>query len=122
MIEILHASSILKNGGEIKGIPSSFPITPPIRSRREIKEFPRFSRVIMRIIRRGARAQDRIVCVFTWSLEDFSARGKTSGSRVGMEPWWPFVCATHRCEKEKERKKKYANRAKTPGFSWFRAW
>lgn len=46
---------------------------PPIRSRREIKEFPRFSREIMRIIRRGARAQDRIVCVFTWSLEGFSA-------------------------------------------------
>lgn len=54
-----------------------------------------------------------------WKVFRLRHRGKTSGSRVGMEPWWPFVCATHRCEKEKERKKNMQIERRRPVFLGF---
>lgn len=47
-----------------------------------------------------------VVCVSRgrWKVFRLHHRGKTSGSRVGMEPWWPFVCATHRWKRKRKKK------------------
>lgn len=77
----------------------------------------------MRIIRRDARAQDSCLR-FTWSLEGFSAPPSWKNKR--LTSWNGAVVAVclrdASLKKKKKEKKKYANRAKTPSFSWFRTW
>lgn len=78
---------------------------PPIRSRRrgEIKEF---SREIMRIIRRDARAQDSCLR-FTWSLEGFSAPPSWKNKRfTSWNGAVVAVCLRDASLKKKKKEKK----------------
>lgn len=78
---------------------------PPIRSRRrgEIKEF---SREIMRIIRRDARAQGSCLR-FTWSLESFSAPPSWKNKRfTSWNGAVVAVCLRDASLKKKKKEKK----------------
>lgn len=76
----------------------------------------------MRIIRRDARAQGSCLR-FTWSLEGFSAPPSWKNKRfTSWNGTVVAVCLRDASLKKKKKEKKYANRTKTPGFSWFRTW